>query len=294
MSNFNLPREKRLKGKFKALLDRFTGADRLHDEHPSGSRSTFTRAPEVTGERSTSLGVRNVVMRDSNFYVAQKIDVHEHGGQDDMASGTHHDIQAPQPRIHKKSRPGDLPHAKYEHMCKEPLRGFHAPKERKNCCGRGGLGWMGLDGVGLVGDDRGQKICADAVFALGVLVKLQALCRVWARNEPGSSLNFTQAIIDGPTTGVSRQSYYYKHLTLGTEAGRSTEETSVYPFRSLERHDGVLPRISRKSTIRQLDFANKRIGDVNAVVSTTNGGGVFVVGLRYVPLMFATFEAHDV
>ena len=67
----------------------------------------------------------------------------------------------PHPRIHTTSRPGDLPQAKYEHsecrfsarVCKEPLQGFHAPKKRKNCGGRGGLGWMGLDDVGLVEDD---------------------------------------------------------------------------------------------------------------------------------------------
>ncbi|KIJ96664.1 hypothetical protein K443DRAFT_682184, partial [Laccaria amethystina LaAM-08-1] len=35
-----------------------------------------------------------------------------------------------------------------------------------------------------------------------------------AQNAPRSSLTSTQAIIDGPTTGVSCQSYRYKHLTL--------------------------------------------------------------------------------
>jgi large subunit ribosomal protein L14e len=34
------------------------------------------------------------------------------------------------------------------------------------------------------------------------------------QNAPRSSLTSTQAIIDGPTTGVPRQSYPYKHLTL--------------------------------------------------------------------------------
>ncbi|KIK03100.1 hypothetical protein K443DRAFT_491698 [Laccaria amethystina LaAM-08-1] len=35
-----------------------------------------------------------------------------------------------------------------------------------------------------------------------------------AQNAPRSSLTSTQAIIDAPTTGVPRQSYRYKHLTL--------------------------------------------------------------------------------
>ena len=71
MSDLNHPRENRLKGKFKGLLDRFMGADRSHDERPSGSRlespnpmptnnimmetrSMCTRGPEVMGE-ATSL-----------------------------------------------------------------------------------------------------------------------------------------------------------------------------------------------------------------------------------------------
>ena len=37
MSDLNLPRENRLKGKFKGLLDRFMGEDRSHDERRSGS-----------------------------------------------------------------------------------------------------------------------------------------------------------------------------------------------------------------------------------------------------------------
>jgi len=34
------------------------------------------------------------------------------------------------------------------------------------------------------------------------------------QNAPRNSLISTQAIIDGPITGVPRQSYPYKHLTL--------------------------------------------------------------------------------
>ena len=43
MSDANRPRENRLKGKFKGLLDRLVGADRLRIEHqrPSGSRLEF-------------------------------------------------------------------------------------------------------------------------------------------------------------------------------------------------------------------------------------------------------------
>ena len=71
MSDLNRPRENRLKGKFKGLLDHIIGANRSHDERSGGSRldsitptprdsiltrsrSTFTRAPQVTGE-GTSL-----------------------------------------------------------------------------------------------------------------------------------------------------------------------------------------------------------------------------------------------
>jgi len=102
---------------------------------------------------------------------------------------------------------------------------------------------VGLDNVGLGGDDGVKKwseeLWADAVFALGV--KIQALRRGWARyksgpfsgkisviaeiidhnrvcispqNAPRNSLISTQAIIDGPTTGIPRQSYAYKHLIL--------------------------------------------------------------------------------
>ena len=69
MSDLNLPREKRLKGKFKGLFNRLI-AHRPHDERPGGSglefitmpadnnltrsRSMFTRAPRVIGE-GTSL-----------------------------------------------------------------------------------------------------------------------------------------------------------------------------------------------------------------------------------------------
>ena len=68
MSDSNRPRENRLKGKFKGLLDRLMGADRPRDKRPhtSGSRlevmtptledsiltrfrSTFMRGPEDTG-----------------------------------------------------------------------------------------------------------------------------------------------------------------------------------------------------------------------------------------------------
>ena len=38
MSDLNLPRENRLKGKFKGLLNRLMGPDRSHDERPGGSR----------------------------------------------------------------------------------------------------------------------------------------------------------------------------------------------------------------------------------------------------------------
>ena len=71
MSDLNRPRENRLKGKFKGLLDHIIGANRSHDERSGGSRldsitpmprdsiltrsrSTFTRAPRVIGE-GTSL-----------------------------------------------------------------------------------------------------------------------------------------------------------------------------------------------------------------------------------------------
>ena len=67
MSDPNHSRQSRLKGKFKGLLDRLTGADNPRNERPSGSRlefmtpiladsiltSTFTRALGVTGEGSS-------------------------------------------------------------------------------------------------------------------------------------------------------------------------------------------------------------------------------------------------
>jgi hypothetical protein len=67
----------------------------------------------------------------------------------------------------------------------------------------------------------------------------------------------------------------------------------------------MLPRVSRKLTVRRPDFAVKRTGNPNAKSLTaavnhsswdgrTNGGGVLVVGLRYVPPILATFEAQVV
>lgn len=87
MSDSSRPRENRLKGKFKGLLDRLVGADRLRNERPSGSRSTLvTRALEVRGE-GTSLnvmqGARNINMRDSTLYVAQNVHDNASRGQDD-------------------------------------------------------------------------------------------------------------------------------------------------------------------------------------------------------------------
>jgi hypothetical protein len=113
MSDLNRPHENRLKGKFKGLLHRLMGANRPRDERAGGSRlafmtpiptdsiltryrSTFTRAPQVTGE-GTSLvclqcannssahipclresqnvmqGAHNIIMRDSTFYVAKNV-----------------------------------------------------------------------------------------------------------------------------------------------------------------------------------------------------------------------------
>ena len=70
MSDLNRPHESRLKGKFKGLLGRLMGADRQHNERPSGLRlefmiptpidsiltryrSVLARAPEVMGERTS-------------------------------------------------------------------------------------------------------------------------------------------------------------------------------------------------------------------------------------------------
>jgi hypothetical protein len=74
MSDPNRPRENRLKDKFKGLLDRLMGADRLRSERPRPSssrlefmtltpadnilttfRSTFTRGLEVTAGGGMSL-----------------------------------------------------------------------------------------------------------------------------------------------------------------------------------------------------------------------------------------------
>ena len=48
MSDLDRPRENRLKGKFKGLLDYFMYADGPNDEPPGGSR--FTGTPQFTGE----------------------------------------------------------------------------------------------------------------------------------------------------------------------------------------------------------------------------------------------------
>jgi hypothetical protein len=85
MSDPNLPFENRLKGKFKGLLDRLMGADRLRNsERPRliGSRlevmtltladsiltrfrSTFTRALEVTGRGTSPVRVYNAQINSS-------------------------------------------------------------------------------------------------------------------------------------------------------------------------------------------------------------------------------------
>ncbi|EDQ99574.1 WD-40 repeat-containing protein [Laccaria bicolor S238N-H82] len=112
MSDRNRPRKNRLKGKAKKLPDRLMDANHPHDERPGGlklefitpmpapadgilptrSSLTSTRAPEVTGE-GTSLnvmqGTHNFVIRDSNFYDAQKIEVHEHRCQDSIEKLNH-------------------------------------------------------------------------------------------------------------------------------------------------------------------------------------------------------------
>ncbi|KIK01705.1 hypothetical protein K443DRAFT_6753 [Laccaria amethystina LaAM-08-1] len=83
MSDPNPSSKSCLKGKFKGFLDQLMGANSPLNECPSGSRVLG-----VTGE-GTSLnilqGAHNFVMRDTTFYVAQNIEVHQHvsRGQDD-------------------------------------------------------------------------------------------------------------------------------------------------------------------------------------------------------------------
>jgi hypothetical protein len=113
MSDLNRPHENRLKGKFKGLFGRLMGADRPPNERSGSSRlafmtpiptdsiltryrSTFTRAPQATGEETSLVclqcannspahipclresqnvmqGAHNFIMRDSTFYVAQNV-----------------------------------------------------------------------------------------------------------------------------------------------------------------------------------------------------------------------------
>jgi len=88
-------------------------------------------------------------------------------------------------------------------------------------------------------------------------------------------------------------------VKLGAEAGRGAE-TGVDQFRLLQHHTDVLPRVSQKLSVRCLDFATKQIGKLNerSRPPTTPCGiddkpsRSFVVGLRYVPSLFAIYSKH--
>ncbi|KIJ91317.1 hypothetical protein K443DRAFT_14508 [Laccaria amethystina LaAM-08-1] len=86
MSDPNRPLGSRLKGNFKALYDRFSESRRPPNENLStGSR----RSPEFTSEAmalNVLQGAHNFIIKDSNFYIAQNMEFHQHSssGQDDV------------------------------------------------------------------------------------------------------------------------------------------------------------------------------------------------------------------